>query len=81
MNSLPGLKIWYSVAIYIDSIWNWPNSLWQTKYCSYLQLAQREKMAGWKKNQLKIVLRHLENVCPQLLVSSSPVACNIKVLR
>ena len=30
------LKIWYSVTIHIDSIWNRPNSLWQTEHWSYL---------------------------------------------
>jgi hypothetical protein len=36
MNSSLGWKLQYSVTICIDSIQNRPNSLWQTKYHSYL---------------------------------------------
>ncbi len=36
MNSLLGSKIWYSVAICIDSVQNRPNSVWQTEYHHYL---------------------------------------------
>ncbi len=68
MNSLQGKRILYSVTIPIDSIRNRPNSLYLTKYCSYLLILTIEaipplsmtKLFGTDRSWLKPSLQKPE---------------------